>query len=184
MMNTLKLTSSLFVLLSFITPANASADEQSQDCINQVKMMGSESSYNFNVRNFIVPKAECKDKQSVQAFCAFVQSYDGYKTLAEDAALLPDKDDPDYANMVHVRDRAAKLCGTTTDAIRANLCSKADASQQLKFAYAECLIEGKQLYMRECLKPHRFIGEGMNGKMVQSTEAECAKQYESRSKSW
>ena len=93
-------------------------------------------------------------------------------------------DDPDYANMVHVRDRAAKLCGTTTDAIRANLCSKADASQQLKFAYAECPIEGRQLYMRECLKPHRFIGEGMNGKMVQSTEAECAKQYELRSKSW
>ena len=120
----------------------------------------------------------------MQTFCAFVQSYDGYKTLAEDAALLPDASDPDYANMVHVRDRAAKLCGTTTEAIRVGLCSKAEASQQLKFAYAECPVEGRQLYLRECLKPHRIVGEGMNGKMVQSTEAECAARYKSRTKAW
>jgi hypothetical protein len=183
-MKALKLITTFFVLLPFIAPVHADQDSQSQDCIDQVKMMGSESSFNFNVRNFIVPKAQCKDKKSVQAFCGFVQSYDGYKTLAEDAALLPDTSDPDYANMVHVRDRAAKVCGTTTEAIRAALCAKADASKQWKYAYAECPVEGKQIFMRECLKPHRFVGEGANGKMVQYTEAECTKQYESRSKSW
>lgn len=182
MMNSRKRIPRIFMLMPFMVTYHASAYADSQDCVDQVKLMGSESSYNFNVRNFIVPKAQCKDKPSVQAFCAFVQSYEGYKTLADDAAILPDKDDPDYANMVHVRDRAAKLCGTSTDAIRANLCSKADASQQLKFAYAECPVEGKQLYMRECLKPHRFIGEGMNGKMTAYTEAECAAQYKSRTK--
>jgi len=147
-------------------------------CVNQVKRMGPESTDNYVVRFFITPTALCKDKKSLQAFCTFVTSYDGYQILAIDAALVPDSSDPDYANLTHPRDRATKVCGTTAEAVHANLCSKADQSKQWQFAYAECPMEGKQIFIRECLKPKVSDGEGA-GRVIHETLAECTSQYES-----
>ena len=150
-------------------------------CENQVKKLGPESGDNFVVRFFITPNAQCKDKKSVQSFCTFVQSYDGYQVLALDAALLPDPSDPDYANLTHPRDRSAKVCGTTTEAIRTNLCSKADELKKWGFAYAECPAEGRKIFLRECVKPHTTDGEG-GLRVVTRTEAECIREYDSRTR--
>jgi len=156
-------------------------DDLVRVCESQVKRMGPESSENYLVRFFITPTAPCKDARSLKSFCAFVQAYDGYQVLAVDAALVPDTSDPEYANLTHPRDRAAKVCGSTPDAIRISLCSKADAAKQWRFAFAECPTEGRVIYMRECLKPHTTVGEG-GGLVVRSTEAECAAQYKARTK--
>lgn len=156
-------------------------DDSARECVEHAKRLGPESSENYLVRYFIPPSAPCKDKASLAAFCAFAQSYDGFKTLAEDAALLPDPSDPDYKHMTGVRDRAARLCGTSTEAIRAGLCSKADASKQWRYAYDECPVEGRRIYMRECLKPRVLVGEG-GGRTVQDTEAQCAAKYTTRAK--
>jgi len=156
-------------------------DDLVRVCDNQVKKMGPESSENYLVRFFITPTAPCKDARSLKSFCAFVQSYDGYQILALDAALVPDTSDPDYANLTHPRDRAAKVCGTTPDSIRIGLCKQADAAKQWQFAYAECPTEGRAIYMRECLKPYVTDGEG-GGRVMHRTEAECTAQYKARTK--
>lgn len=156
-------------------------DDLVRVCENQVKKMGPDSSENYLVRYFITPNAPCKGQQSLRSFCGFVQSYDGYQILAEDGALVPDPSDPDYANLTRPRERAAKVCGTTPEAIRVALCSKADAAKQWRFALAQCPTEGRAIHMRECLKPYVTDGEGA-GRVMRRTEAECAAQYKSRTK--
>lgn len=153
----------------------------SQVCLNQVKQMGLSSPQNTLIRHFIVPSATCKDKKSVQALCAFVQSFDGYEVLGQDGALVPDPSDPDYATLSKWRERTVQLCGTTRAAIRASLCPKADAARKWEFAIAECPSEGKAIYLRECVKPTITDGEGA-GRVVIRTAAECAQSYEVQKK--
>ena len=179
----LRLCIALSMLLGAPAQAAPADDDRARECDGMARKLGPESSENYVVRYFITPTAQCKDKKSLQVFCSFVQSYDGYKTLAEDAALLPDTSDPDYAQVTHVRDRAAKVCGTTTEALRASLCAKADAAKQWKYAYAECPAEGRQIYLRECQKPHVLVGEG-GGATLKTSEADCARQYDARTRAW
>ena len=148
-------------------------------CDDQVRKMGPESSENYLIRYFIVPNAPCKDTQSVKSFCAFVRSFDGYQTLGADAALVPDPSDPDFANLTHPRARAATVCGTTPEAIHATLCQTADASKQWDFAIAECPIEGRLIFIRECVKPRTTVGEG-GGQVVVRTATDCANDFDSR----
>jgi len=153
-------------------------DDLALVCGNQVKKMGPDSQENVLVRHFIVPKGLCTDKKSLQSFCGFAQSYEGFMTLSNDGSLRPDPSDPDYASLKNPRDRAAKVCGTTPEAVHASLCSKADAAKHWEFAMAECPVEGRAIYIRECQKPTTTSGEGA-GKVIQRTAAECAQWFDS-----
>jgi len=128
-------------------------------CEVQAKSLENDSSA---VRFFIASDAPCTDRKSVQLFCNYAQSFGGYIDLKTDS----------------FRDRAAKVCSTTTEAVRATLCGKADAAKQWQFAYEECPTEGMQIFMRECRKP----GLGGEGGTYIPTEAECASRY--KSKKW
>ena len=129
-------------------------------CSGLVKKIRVESQENYVIRHFIVPNAACKDKDSVQAFCKVVQSYDGYQIFKNDGTLKADPSDPEYAWLTNPHERAAKVCGTTSEAIHAHLCSKADQPSQWNFAFAECPALGKQIYQRECSKVVDTCGEG------------------------
>lgn len=165
----------LLMILLVVARAHAADDSQTQYCDEQGQKLATETSEAYVVRDFIRPKPACSGKKALQSFCASIQTFLGYANLADDETIL-DPEDPDYAQMKHARDRAAKVCGTTTDAIRAGLCVKADAAKKWQWAYAECPVEGRRIFMRECLKPHQVYGEG-GGRLVQDTEAQCTQQY-------
>ena len=155
-------------------------------CELQAKKLGPESMIGpgsmdtWVFRYFVKPDAPCKDKKSVQTFCGFVQSYEGYEKLDVDSSELVDPSDPDYASLTPLFERSAKACATTPEAIRVSLCSKADVAKQWEFAYSKCPIEGRQIFMRECLKP--WTSEEGSNIVRYRTEAECVAQYKSRSK--
>jgi len=146
-------------------------------CVATVKSLGAESSENYNVRYFLAPGAPCKDAVSVHAFCQFVGSYDGYQVLLNDENAKGDPSSPDYATLRNPVPVSAKACGTTPEAMLANLCAKADAAKQWDFAYAYCPVEGKAIYVRECLKPSTTDGEGA-GRVIKRSAAECAASFD------
>lgn len=134
-------------------------------CGGLVKKIQIESQENSLVRYFMVPNAPCKDKNSVQAFCKIVQSYDGYQIFKNDGTLKADPWDPDYASLKNPYERAAKVCGTTPEAIHSDLCGKSDQPSRWDFAIAECPAQGKEIYKRECgaVKQSACRGEGQTG---------------------
>ena len=132
----------------------------SQVCENQVKQLGRSSGQNFLIRHFILPKASCKDKKSVQSFCAFVQSFDGYETLSREDALVPDAADPDY---VHLTRRASALpnCAAPPPKPSGPACApRRTPPGNGNSPTPSAPTEGKAIYVRECVKPTTTDGEG------------------------
>jgi len=102
---------------------------------------------------FVGPMAQCKDADSVRAYCDHVRTVDGYSTLASreqgDAAVgnLP----PNMRTaMAHPLTASGQLCSIDMSQLRNKLCASADGRTQAAFVVGQCPAQAGALAQREC----------------------------------
>jgi hypothetical protein len=81
---------------------------------------------------YIGPAAMCKEPAQVEAFCAALATPAGYEGAVASASMGVDVD------------KAARLCKTSPDALRAGACSAALAAGSLDFVLSRCPERAKE----------------------------------------
>lgn len=119
------------------------AKKQSEDAqkaqVDAMAAMCREGAASVNRYAFIGPAAQCKTPELEAAFCKSVASEKGYEGLLREGN-----------GETKILAEVAAFCGTTGEAIRADLCPKALAGASLDFVGRHCPGEAKSYAQQHC----------------------------------
>ncbi len=97
--------------------------------------------------------ANCKDPQDIKTYCSNFQTYKNFLAQA-DMQRMSSGQNPMVGQMPGMSgkplDDSAKLCSTSVESVRANLCGSAEAKGELDFLVKECSAQSLELAKAQC----------------------------------
>lgn len=91
----------------------------------------------------------CKDPQDIKTYCSNFQTYKNFLSQADMQRASATQ--PQMMGMSgKPLDDSAKLCGTSVESVRSNLCSTAESKNELDFLVKECSAQALELAKAQC----------------------------------
>ena len=133
--------------------AQAMAEQYKSQMATNMQASCAQSVKGVETTAFVGPLAQCKDPETVRAYCERMQTHEGFEMLAsreKDDASLKSMPAEMRESMGHPLGASAKLCSVDVSQLRTKLCASADGKSQASFILNQCPAQAQAIAQREC----------------------------------